>query len=326
MKYVLAVDIGGTTVKFGIFEDTGTLVESWSAPTRTENAGAFILPDCAEQISGELRRLGLRQEDATGIGLGVPGPVDEDGLVRGAPNLGWGNLRAGEVLAGLTGIPRVIAANDADAAALGEYAAGAGRDFRSFAFVTLGTGIGCGLVSNGRIVTGAHGAAGEIGHLKMSWEEKRYCGCGKRGCLEQYASGSGIARIAQDLLASSEPEDPPSLLRRVPAPTGKDVFDCAACGDRIALEAADRAARLLGTALSYISAVFDPEAIVIGGGVAQAGELLLAPVRKYYREAVYAPSRETPILTASLGSSAGLYGTAQLILQESADPRQANQE
>ena len=196
MKYCFGVDIGGTTVKLGLFSEAGAIVEKWEIVTRTENEGAAILPDVAEAINGKLEQHGIEKEQVLGIGVGVPAPVTVDGIVNGSANLGWKYKNAKKELEELTGLTAEFG-NDANVAALGEMWKGGGVGYRNMIMVTLGTGVGGGIIINGKILTGENGAGGEIGHMCVNLEETDTCGCGGHGCLEQYASATGISRLAR---------------------------------------------------------------------------------------------------------------------------------
>ena len=316
MEYIFGIDIGGMSVKCGLFEyeesSSPKLIDKWVVPTDTSDGGSRILADIADSVLGEIGRIGIEPHKIRGCGIGVPGAVSGERIVVGCPNLGWGRFDVAEEFSKLSGIGNVRIANDANAAAFGEYnhIKSADNNITSLALITVGTGVGCGIIVNGKIVAGANGAAGEIGHLKMSDTETRYCGCGKRGCLEQYASARGVVQTAQDLLAESGE----SVLSPIPDFSAKDVFDAAREGDMLALKAVDMAAKKLGTALSYVSCVIDPDVFLIGGGASRAGDVFLEPIRKYYKEACFYPSRGTEITTAKLGNDAGMFGCACLMI------------
>ena len=309
--YAFGIDVGGTTVKMGLFSTDGVLLDSWEIPTRKEDAGSNILPDIAEAIEKKLKDKGLSKDDIEGIGIDVPGPIIQDRIVNKCANLGWGVFDVTEEMSKLTGVENVKVANDANAAALGEMWKGGGEGHKDVVMVTLGTGVGGGVIIDGKIVAGHFGAGGEIGHMLVNRFEERVCGCGKSGHLEQYASATGIARRAKDVLALS---DRPSTLRDLPEVTAKDVFDHAKQGDVIALEIVDFVGQVLGGALSMISAVIDPEIYVIGGGVSRAGEILLATVRKYFRSAAFHASEDAHFAIAKLGNDAGMYGAVKMVL------------
>ena len=310
-KYALGVDVGGTTVKIGFFSGEAGLLDKWEIRTRREDSGENILPDIAASVSRYMKEKGIKKEALKGAGIGIPGAVLPDGTVNRCVNLGWGKINISESFSGLLdGIP-VQAGNDANVAALGEMWKGGGRGYRNLVMVTLGTGVGGGVILNGKILEGAFGAAGEIGHLQMQENEEEECGCGKKGCLEQYASATGIVRMAEQYLKAS---DVPSVLRKGERLTAKYIFDSAKEGDGAALYLVERLGALLGRALSYVSAVIDPEIFVIGGGVSKAGRILLDTIEKHYRECAFHASRETRFALAALGNDAGIYGAARMIL------------
>ena len=270
MNYCFGVDIGGTTIKMGLFQFDGKMVDKWEIKTRTENAGEAILPDVTKAINKKMMEFGLEKQQILGIGLGIPAPVTEDGIVPNTANLGWGYKEVKRELEELTGI-HVATGNDANVAALGEMWLGGGQGHRNMVMVTLGTGVGGGVIINGECVIGKHGAGGEIGHICVNYEETEPCGCGNRGCLEQYASATGIVRLARKRLAQDEE---PSLLRDVTELSAKEVFDAVKKDDKAAIEVAKEFGKYLGYALANLAAACDPAVIVIGGGVSRAGEIL----------------------------------------------------
>ena len=309
-RYVFGIDLGGTTVKLGLFTVGGQLTDKWEIPTRTEHGGRHILPDIAASLKAKMTEKGLSPQQITGAGLGVPGAVLDDRYVKPCVNLnGWGGDVAG-MLSHLCGCP-VKAVNDANAAALGEMWLGGGKGYDNVVFVTLGTGVGGGIIVDGKLLAGVHGAGGEIGHIKMNPHETACCGCGKKGCLEQYASATGIVRTANKLLADTHT---PSSLRELPAVTAKDIFDGAKAGDELSLKAVDVFADYLGRALANISCVCDPQIFVIGGGVSKAGQIIVDAVSKVFRAHAFPAAEETAFALASLGNDAGICGAARLVL------------
>lgn len=310
MKKCFGVDLGGTTVKMGVFSEDGKLLSDWEIPTRKENKGEHVIDDIAEAINKKISEDGLSVSDIVGVGIGVPGPVTPDGKVLSCVNIGWGVTPIEEMLSERTGL-MVKAGNDANVAALGELWQGGGKGFNSLVMVTLGTGVGGGIVLDGKIVTGTHGAAGEIGHMSVVYDETATCNCGKKGCLEQVASATGIVKEAKRFL---DAEDTPSSLRNLEPLTAKDVLDEAKNGDPIAVKTAERLGEYLGIALGHIACVADPDVFIIGGGVSKAGEFLTDIIKKYYVEKTYKECKETPIKLATLGNSAGIYGAAKLVL------------
>ena len=310
-NYAFGIDLGGTNVKMGLFSTDGVLLESWEIPTRKEEAGSYILPDIAEAIRAKMIEKDISPDDIEGIGIDVPGPVLEGRIVNRCANLGWGVVDVTKELSLLTGFTNIKVANDANAAALGEIWKGGGEGHKNAVMVTLGTGVGGGVIIDGKIVAGHFGAGGEIGHMLVNRFEQRVCGCGKTGHLEQYASATGIVTRAKDVLAL---DDRPSTLRDLPVITAKDVFDHAKQGDAISLEIVDFVGQVLGGACAMISAVVDPEIFIIGGGVSKAGDILLSVVRKYFRSLAFHASEDAHFAIAKLGNNAGMYGAVRMIL------------
>lgn len=316
-KYAFGVDVGGTTVKLGLFDQGGHALDTWEIPTVKENGGEAILPDVARSILAKMAEKGIQEKDLEGIGIGAPGAVNDEGtLTCGAVNLGWGCFNIPQVLNAYIKVP-VKAANDANVAAFGEMWQGGGRGFNSIVAVTLGTGVGGGIIVNGRLLAGAGGAGGEIGHLHIEDGEAEACNCGNKGCLEQYASATGIVRLAKRRLAQDEKE---SILRdRVRNKvelSAKAVFDAVKAGDEVAMEIALQFGEYLGKGLAVVSSVVDPEAFVIGGGVSKAGEILLSYVEPAYKKYAFKLCKNAKFLLARLGNDAGIYGAAGLILRK----------
>lgn len=310
-KYAFGIDIGGTTVKMGLFSIEGDLIKKWEIPTRKDNGGCYILHDIAESVEQELKNQGIDKTEIEGIGIDVPGPVLEDRLVNKCANLGWGVLDVASETRRLTGIKKVMVTNDANSATLGEMWKGGGQGHKNLVMLTLGTGIGGGIVHDGKIISGAFGAAGEIGHICVNKEETFVCGCGKKGHLEQYASATGIVRKAQQVLDES---DKPSMLRNETYLSCKAVFDCAKKGDELSLQILDFVGEQLGNACAMISAVFDPEVYVIGGGVSKAGDMLIDLIREHYKKYAFHASVNTDFVLATLGNDAGMYGAVRMLL------------
>ena len=306
-KYVFGVDVGGTTVKLGLFDAQGNVLDKWESPTRTEDEGSHILPDIADSIREKMKR--IDKDSVVGVGVGAPGPIDSKGVVHRAVNLGWGTFSIKDTLEDLLNVP-VMAGNDANVAALGEMWMGGGQGCRDLIMVTLGTGVGGGIIIDGRILTGSGGAGGEIGHMHVEDEEEESCNCGNKGCLEQYSSATGITRLANRLLAASGRD---SVLRGREV-SAKSVFDAVKAKDPLAVETAEKFGKYLGDALASIACVVNPEAIVIGGGVSKAGEILIDYIRPHYEKNVFHGSREVKFSLATLGNDAGIYGAAKLLL------------
>ena len=311
MKYVFGVDIGGTTVKLGFFDTEGNILEKWEIPTRKELGGKYILPDIAESITDKLMEKGITKEEVVGVGVGVPGPVDADGVVFKAVNLGWDIFSVSNTLGDLINLP-VKAGNDANVAALGEMWKGGGKGHDDLVAVTLGTGVGGGIIVQGKLLAGATGAGGEIGHIHVEDNEEDRCGCGKKGCLEQYGSATGIVRIANRVLAAT---DEASVLREGEL-TAKSVCDAAKAKDAVAIKVMEQFGAYLGRGLAAIACVVNPEVFVIGGGVSKAGEMLFDYIRPHYEKYVFHGSKNTKFALATLGNDAGIVGAARLVLEQ----------
>lgn len=308
-KYSFGVDVGGTTIKMGFFDEAGNVLDKWEIPTRTENGGVNVLPDIAKAVEDKLAERSIEKSQVIGVGIGVPGPVDAKGTVHKCVNLGWGVFNLNEELTKLLGIP-TRSGNDANVAALGEMWKGGGQGYKSIVMVTLGTGVGGGIIVDGEILTGAKGAAGEIGHIHVDDAESEVCGCGNKGCLEQYASATGVVRLANRTLAKNTK----STVLVAGQCSAKDVWDAVKAGDEVAVEIAEQFGEYLGKGLASIAGVINPEAFVIGGGVSKAGDVLLEYIRKNYTPYVFHASRDVQFTLATLGNDAGIYGAAKLVV------------
>ena len=312
-EYAFGIDLGGITAKVGLFTTAGELLEKWEVPTDTSHSGEHILANLAAAVRGKMEEKSLSAQQVEGVGVGVPGPVLDSRIVPiVCANLGgWGNRNVAEDLSALLdGLP-VLVGNDANVAALGEIWMGAARGCRNAVMVTLGTGVGGGVIVNGKVIDGVHGAGGEIGHITVNPHETAVCGCGKRGCLEQYSSATGVVRCMNKLL--EEDPDTPCVLRGTDF-AAKDVFDAARSGDVLAAREVDQMTATLGMALANIAAVVDPEMFLVGGGVARAGAVLFDPLVAHYRDTAFRSCRDIPIKAASLGNDAGIYGAVRLIV------------
>lgn len=312
-KYAFGVDIGGTTTKLGFFEADGKLIDKWEIKTRTESEGKFILADIAKEIKNKIENVNISFTNLEGIGLGVPGPVSHDGIVLKCVNLGWDIVDVKRKFTKLTGL-EVKVGNDANVAALGEIWQGAGQGYKNIVMITLGTGVGGGIILNGRILSGVHGASGEIGHMTMNDSEIEICGCGNKGCLEQYASATGVVQMTKNFL--DKEIETQSNLREYTNITAKDIFDEAKKGDIISLKMVEKVGRLIGKSLAMISCIIDPDLIIVGGGMAEAGDILFDSIGKYYYTFAFHTSRHIPIKAAVLGNNAGIYGGAKLLLEK----------
>lgn len=310
MKFGFGVDVGGTTVKLAYFDETGNLLDKWEIPTVTEDNGSKILPDIAASVENYIQKNQLDRSSIIGIGLGVPGPVSRQGVVNRCINLGWGVFNVEQALSQLTGMP-VKAGNDANVAALGECWKGGGMGYSTMVMATLGTGVGGGVVIDGKILYGAHGSGGEIGHIVLKKEESNACGCGKYGCVEQYCSATGIVNTAKRHMNCSTI---PSSLRSISQLTCKDIFDAAAAGDALAKEILEIVYDHLAEFISDVCCVIDPEIVVIGGGVSKAGDVLIEGFRPYIHRYIFHACSGVEFALAKLGNDAGAYGAFKLVL------------
>ena len=322
-KQCIGIDVGGTTAKIGLLSAEGRILDKWEVPTRKEADGTHILPDIAASVRAYLDGHGMTTDDLLGAGIGLPGPVTPDGNVSVCVNLGWKKERNPEQeLSSLLDGLYVKAGNDANVAALGEMWQGGGKGHKSTMLFTLGTGVGGGVVVDERVVAGFRGMGGEIGHIRVNFDEAEACNCGNHGCLEQYASATGIVRVAWRALAAS---DEPSVLRNragfgdeaaldAYSFSCKDVLDAAKAGDAIALSSVRTSMRYLALAMHYISHITDPEIFVIGGGVSKAGQFLLDIISEYYEAFSVMGKGRAEIGLATLGNDAGMYGAARLVL------------
>lgn len=309
MKYVFGVDVGGTTVKMGYFDLEGNLIDKWEIPTRTEDNGKNILSDIAKSITAKMNEKSIDKAEVAGVGIGVPGPVTDDGTVLVAVNLGWGRCNPNDELGKLLDMP-VKTANDANVAALGEMWKGGGKGYKDMVAVTLGTGVGGGVIIGGKVISGSNGAGGEIGHIHLEDNETEECGCKGHGCLEQYASATGIVRIANKKLAAS---DKASVLRDGEV-TAKAVWDAVKAKDELAIEVAGVYGEYLGKGLAAVAAVANPEIFVIGGGVSKAGTVVIEYMQPYFEKYAFPGTKNAKFVLAKLGNDAGIYGAAKLVL------------
>ncbi|MCY7080414.1 ROK family glucokinase [Streptococcus oralis] len=315
---IIGIDLGGTSIKFAILTQEGEIQEKWSIKTNILDEGSHIVDDMIESIQHRLDLLGLSSTDFRGIGMGSPGVVDrEKGTVIGAYNLNWKTLQPiKEKIEKALGIPFFID-NDANVAALGERWMGAGDNQPDVVFMTLGTGVGGGIVAEGKLLHGVAGAAGELGHITVDFDQPIACTCGKKGCLETVASATGIVNLTRRY--ADEYEGDATLKRLIDdgeEVTAKTVFDLAKEGDDLALIVYRNFSRYLGITCANIGSILNPSTIVIGGGVSAAGEFLLQGVQKVYDENTFPQVRTTTKLAlATLGNDAGVIGAASLVLQ-----------
>ena len=309
MKVCFGIDIGGSSVKMGLISLEGELLEKWDFRTRTEDEGFNILPDISASLEKKIKERGLSKDKIIGIGAGVPAPVNEKGVVFDTANLGWKYKEVKRELEERTGL-KAIVGNDANVAALGEMWKGSGAGHKNLVVVTLGTGVGGGIIIDGKCLTGASGAGGEIGHVKVNFNERYPCGCGSYGCLEQYASAKGIARLARRKL-KHENRKTVLIKNRVSA---KSVFDGVNEGDKLAIEIAQLFGEYMGRGLATVAATVNPSAFVLGGGVSRAGDILFDFIQAPYQKYSFFANKKVEFACASLGNDAGMIGAAKLLL------------
>ncbi|MBO0467355.1 ROK family glucokinase [Enterococcus plantarum] len=316
-KKLIGIDLGGTTIKFAILTTDGDVQQKWSIETNILDEGRHIVPDIIESINHRISLYEMKQKDFIGIGMGTPGSVDiKKGTVIGAYNLNWTkkqNVKA--QIEEATGIPFVLD-NDANVAALGERWKGAGENNPDVVFITLGTGVGGGIIAEGNLLHGVNGCAGEIGHVTVD-PGGFECTCGKRGCLETVSSATGVVRVARHM---SEEYAGDSQLKQAiddgQDVSSKDVFDYALTDDPFALMVVDRVCYFLGLAIGNVGNTLNPSSVVIGGGVSAAGEFLRSRVQTYFEEFTFPEVRtSTQVKLAELGNEAGVIGAASLALQ-----------
>lgn len=310
-SYCVGVDIGGTSIKLGVFTGRGRMLGKWEIKTDKSDSGSHILDDIAASIKVKLSEMGISLEEIKGVGMGVPGPTMADGYVPVCVNLGWKAVNPAKLLSEKLGGVTVKCGNDANVATMGEMWKGGGKGYKNVVLFTLGTGVGGGVIINGKMVVGNRGLAGELGHMTVNCDETDSCNCGNKGCLEQYASATGVVKVAKRILEASDAE---SGLRNFETLTCKDVFDEAKKGDKLALEAVETLGKYLGMVLSYLTLGFDPDVFVIGGGVSKAGTILTDVVRKYYEKYTVISKEKAQIKLATLENDAGIYGAAKMAI------------
>lgn len=316
-KYCAGIDIGGTTVKIALIDTEGFIAEKWEIPTSLQNAGSSIPYDIWESIKRKMKVSSIKLNQLIGIGAGAPGFVDTNtGFIYQAVNIGWKDYPLGEILRDLSGIP-VYVENDANLAALGENWKGSGNRSDNLIAITLGTGVGGGIIVNGSILNGVNGMAGEIGHITVE-PGGVLCTCGRMGCLETVASASAISRIATEKV-NSKPESKTKLAELYKQNgnlSAKDVFDLAAEKDTVALQIVNHIANVLGMAIANAATLINPSRIVIGGGVSKAGDVLLSPLKEAYSSyALPRVNKASEFVLAELSNDAGVFGGAYLVME-----------
>ena len=307
-KYCFGVDVGGTTVKLGLFNTSGDLMEKWEIPTVTEDDGKAILPDCAKSILKKMDERKMDRTEVVGVGIGAPGPVDSEGTLYGAVNLGWGTMSLKKELQTLLNMP-VEAGNDANVAALGEAWQGGAKGYEDVVVVTLGTGVGGGIVIDGKIYSGSNFGGAEIGHTVISVDGPQ-CTCGRKGCFEVYSSATGLIRMTKEALA----EHPDSMMKEEEHISGRTAFNYMRKGDAAAKEVVDKYIKYLAAGITNTLNIFQPDVLCIGGGVCNEGDPLLLPMKEIVARENYTRNskKNAEIVIAKLGNDAGIIGAAFL--------------
>lgn len=315
-KIIFAADIGGTTCKLGIFDQNLRCIEKWAINTDTsDQTGVQLLKQIHNAFVEKSTMLNYQLEDVIGVGIGVPGPVDfETGVVRGAVNLNWPeSVPVAKIMSDLSGRP-VFVDNDANVAALGEMHKGAGQNHSDIAMITLGTGVGGGIVSNGKIVHGHNGSGAEIGHIRVDHDQRFKCNCGKSGCIETVASATGVINLVHYYHPQLSIQSQLLPLINDNSVSAKDVFEAAKKGDLFGLFIVEKVSQYIAYLASILSVTSNPKYIIVGGGMSEAGHILIENIKTAYQQIVFTPAQEgTEILQAQLGNDAGMVGAAGLI-------------
>ena len=304
-KYIYGIDIGGTTTKIGLFSLEGDLLDKWEIATNKTDNGIHILKEIYESINGHQIDL----KDVLGYGFGVPGPVMDGYIIKGI-NIDWENYNLKTEFIKLVKNEKVFVENDANVAALGETWQGAAKGYINCAMITIGTGVGGGIIVNGEVVVGAHGSGGEIGHIRVVHENGLLCNCGCKGCLETVASATGIRNAFKAILKSS---NIPTESKDFPKISVKKIFDSAIKGDPQCLTIVDKTSYYIAYSCQVLSVITNPDIIIIGGGVSNAGDFLLDKIRTCFKEIAFKSTKNTLIVKAKLGNDAGIYGAASLV-------------
>lgn len=317
MGKILAADIGGTTCKLGIFDESLTLMEKWEIDTDISSEGKFILSNVYDSFKSKEEKLDFKVEDSLGAGLGMPGPVNfGQGMLDGCINLNIkGKKPVAAIFEEISGV-KTIVDNDANVAALGEQFKGAGHGHSEVVMITLGTGVGGGVIADGRLIHGTGGSGGEIGHITVDFSERFQCNCGKRGCLETVSSATGMINLAEFHQGQDFKDSILSEQIKSGSITAKSIVEAAVAGDKLGEFVVEEAARYLAIAMSNISVITNPGYFIFGGGVSRAGTYFTDKIKKYYEPLTFPPAAgNMEIVIAELGNDAGMYGAARLVKQ-----------
>lgn len=313
--WLLGIDIGGTTIKLAFIDKEGVIVHKWEIMTRTEESGLYIISDIGKSVRSKLEE--WQDGNLIGVGMGAPGPVNfETGSIYVAVNIGWKDYPLKELLEKELGIPAIVD-NDANVASFGEFWKGAGKGTNDFVCITLGTGVGGGVITNKHLIHGISGAAGELGHITVKPDGGAPCNCGKIGCVETIASATGIVRLAMEEIKKNPDSAISAVFKDKGRITSKDVVECAVSGDQASQDVLDEVAKYLGLAAANVGNIINPDIIVFGGGVSRAGDIILKPIEKYFKQYAFPRVAEsTQLKVASLGNDAGVIGAAGLMMQQ----------
>lgn len=308
-KYIFGVDIGGTNIKLGMFDNKAALIEKCEFPTPKENGKEGLASAVRDNVLTLLSKHNASGGSIIGLGLGFPGAMDSDGYISSSPSLALYDCNPTKYISEILNAP-AFCENDASLAALGEFSFGAGKLYKSIVMLTLGTGLGAGIVIDGKLLRSPRGGVGEIGHIPTNDRETDACGCGKHGCLQQYVSATGLVRLAKRALEKS---DVPSILRGKIL-SAKCVFDAVKANDKLALSIADEFSYYFGRGLATVATVVNPDAFIIGGGVSKAGDIIIDLMKPYYLKFAHKTSANASFRIANLGNDAGIYGCAKFVL------------
>jgi len=314
---LLGIDIGGTTVKIGMVNDDGEIIHKWEIPTTIGDQSHLLVHHIWKSILEQVDSLSLKTTQLCGMGIGAPGFINnKTGIVHEAVNIGWKNYHLADEFKEISGLP-VFVENDANVAALGENWKGGGNHAKHLIAVTLGTGVGGGIITDGAVLTGESGTAGEIGHLTID-PDGYDCNCGRRGCLETITSATGIVNQAMDVIATNPESKLAIFYKDQGGLTAKDVFSFAHTGDPLSQEIIDHTADVLGRALANTAIITNPSIILIGGGVSKAGDQFIGLIDTYFKNyALKRISENCEVKIAELGNDAGMIGAAYLVKQNS---------
>lgn len=312
---IIGIDIGGTTAKIGLLKATGDILEKWEIPTVTENKGKLIINHVCQSIERKLREFNYKKDNVLGIGIGVPGFIDaENGFVYEAVNIGWENINITKKVEEKLKLPTFLE-NDANVAVLGENWLGAGNQDKDILAVTLGTGVGGGIIASGKVLNGSNGTAGEIGHMTVDIDGP-LCNCGRKGCLETYVSATGMVRQAMEMISKHPTSNLAKRYKANECITTQDIFELLEENDPISQQIINFTTDVLGKELANVATILNPSKILIGGGVSKAGDQLMIPLKTAFKKYSLPRIHEScEFKVAQLGNDAGIIGASYLVKQ-----------